>query len=144
ITIIVVSGEKGLAGAFNSNILRAAMNFMASKQGKNIDIIAVGKKARDYFRRRYPVATQGGERKGSIQIVAEYGGLLNRVPFSAAREVADTVIASYARATTDAVYLAYNEFKSVISQRLVVDHVLPVEKIGEVVHETTEEVTEAE
>jgi len=144
ITIIVVSGEKGLAGAFNSNILRAAMNFMASKQDKNIDIIAVGKKARDYFRRRYPEATEGGERKGNIQIVAEYGGLLNRVAFSSARKVVDSVIASYVHATTDAVYLTYNEFKSVISQRLVVDHVLPVEKIGEVVHETAEEATEEE
>ncbi|HEY6248878.1 MAG TPA: ATP synthase F1 subunit gamma [Candidatus Angelobacter sp.] len=144
ITIIVVSGEKGLAGAFNSNILRAAMGFMTSKHGKNIDIVGVGKKARDYFRRRFPVAEEGGDRKGEIQIVREDVGLLNRVQFAAAHEVADAVIASYVAAKTDAVYLAYNEFKSVIAQRLVVDRVLPVEKIGETVHESAEEATEEE
>ena len=144
ITIIVVSGEKGLAGAFNSNILRAATGFIASKEGKNIDIIAVGKKARDYFRRRFPVASEDGERKGKIQIVREDVGLINRVQFPSAREIADAVIASYSQGTTDAVYLAYNEFKSVIAQRLVVDRVLPIEKIGETVHETAEEATEEE
>ena len=144
ITIIVVSGEKGLAGAFNSNILKAATNFMAGKQGKNIDIIAVGRKARDYFRRRYPVAGEGEERKGQIQIAGEYVGVLNRVQFASARTVADLTIHRYAQAATDAVYLVYNEFKSVISQRLVIDDVLPVEKVGEVVHELTEEAGEEE
>ena len=144
ITVIVVSGEKGLAGAFNSNILRAAMGFITSRQGKNIDIMAVGKKARDYFRRRFPVAPESGDRKATIQIVSEDVGLINRVQFASAHEVAETVIASYAEAKTDAVYLAYNEFKSVIAQRLVVDRVLPVEKIGETVHEMAEEATEEE
>src|SRR5215471_6176567 len=142
ITIIAVSGEKGLAGAFNSNILKAAMNFMASRQGKNIDIVAVGKKARDFFRRRYPVATEGGERRAAIQIVAEYVGLLNRVQVAGAREIGLAVVASYTEARTDAVYLAYNEFKSVLSQRVVVDRILPIEKIGEAVHEAAEESTE--
>ena len=144
ITVIVVSGEKGLAGAFNSNILRAAMSFMASRKGKKIDIVVVGKKARDYLRRRFPVAAEGGERKGEIQIAGEYVGLLNRVQFESAHKIADAVIASYTKGTTDAVYLAYNEFKSVIAQRLVVDRVLPVEKIGEAIHEAAEEVSEEE
>ena len=144
LTMIVVSGEKGLAGAFSSNIIKAAMNFVASKPDKNIDIIAVGKKARDYFRRRFPVAQEGAERKARIQIVGEYVGLLNRVQPAAAREVGWTVVRSYTEARTDAVYLAYNEFKSVISQRLVVDDVLPVEQIGEAKHEMTEEAAEAE
>jgi F-type H+-transporting ATPase subunit gamma len=144
VTLIVVSGEKGLAGAFSSNIIKAAMNFMAAKKDKNIDIVVVGKKARDYFRRRFPAAQDGAERKGPIQIVGEYIGLLNRVQFASAREVAEMVIHNYSQAKTDAVYLAYNEFKSVISQRLVVDDVLPVEKIGEAVHELTEEAAEEE
>lgn len=144
ITMIVVSGEKGLAGAFSSNIIKAAMNFVGSKPDKNIDIIAVGKKARDYFRRRFPVAQEGAERKVRIQIVGEYVGLLNRVQPAAAREIGWAVVRSYTEAKTDAVYLAYNEFKSVIAQRLVVDDVLPVEKIGEVKHEMTEEAAEAE
>lgn len=144
ITVIVVSGEKGLAGAFSSNIIKAAMNFVASKADKNVDIIAVGKKARDYFRRRFPVAQEGAERKARVQIVGEYVGLLNRVQPASAREIGLAVVRSYTEARTDAVYLAYNEFKSVISQRLVVDDVLPVEQIGEVKHEMTEEAAEAE
>ena len=142
ITLIVVSGEKGLAGAFNSNILKAASGFIASKAGKNIDVVAVGRKAREYFRRRYPAAKQGEARKAQIQVVGEYVALLNRVQFASAREIADFVIEGYSSEATDAVYLVYNEFKSVIAQRLVVDHILPVEKIGELVHEMAQERTE--
>src|SRR5204862_484491 len=89
VTLIVVSGEKGLAGAFNSNILKAASNFIAAKRDKNIDVVAVGKKAREYFRRRYPVALEGAERKGPIQVVGEYLGMLNRVQFGSARGAHD-------------------------------------------------------
>ena len=142
IVLIVVSGEKGLAGAFNANILKAASSFIASKAGKNIDVVAVGRKAREYFRRRYPAGKLGEERKGRIQVAGEYIGLLNRVQFASAREIADLVIHGYATSATDAVYLVYNEFKSVISQRLVVDHILPVIKIGDETHEITEEQTE--
>jgi F-type H+-transporting ATPase subunit gamma len=144
VTVIVVSGEKGLAGAFNSNILRAAMNFIGTRQGKNIDIVVVGRKARDFFRRRFPIAEEGRERKGPIEIVGEYTGLLNRVQFASAHKISEFVIRSYTEAKTDAVYIVFNEFKSVISQRLVVDHVLPVEKVGEVVHEVAEKATEEE
>jgi len=142
ITLIVVSGEKGLAGAFNANILKAAWSFIASKPGKNIDIIAVGRKAREYFRRRYPSGKQGEERRGQIQVVAEYVGLLNRVQPASAREIGQFVVDSYSNGETDAVYLLYNEFKSVISQRLVVDHILPVGRIGHEIHEVTEELSE--
>jgi F-type H+-transporting ATPase subunit gamma len=142
ITLIVVSGEKGLAGAFNSNILKAAANFIVSKSGKNIDVVAVGRKARDYFRRRFPVASEDGNRKGPIQIKGEFVGLMNRTQFSSAREISHLVIESFTKATTDAVYIVYNEFKSVISQRLVVDQILPVAQIGEVVHDVAEEMKE--
>jgi F-type H+-transporting ATPase subunit gamma len=141
--LIVVSGEKGLAGAFNSNILKAASRFIEAKQGKNIDIVALGRKARDYFRRRYPF-NQSGERKGPIQIVAEQVGLMNRAQFASAREVAEKVVQLYTSGAVDSVYLVYNEFKSVIAQRLVVDDVLPIRAVGEVVREITEEVSEEE
>jgi len=138
--LIVVSGEKGLAGAFNSNILKAASRFIESKKDKNIDIIALGRKSRDYFRRRYPLS-EGVERKGPIQVVAEHIGLMNRTQFSSAREIAEKVCQLYTQAEVDSVYIVYNEFKSVIAQRLVVDDVLPVRAIGEVVHEVAEDVT---
>ena len=140
VLLIIVSGEKGLAGAFNANILKAAMQFIAGKSGKNIDLITVGRKARDFFRRRYPVS-EGGERKGQIQIVAEYVGLINRTQLSSAFEISDRVCKLFSDGAVDSVYIVYNEFKSVVAQRVVVDDVLPVEKIGEAVHEFAEEVS---
>src|ERR1051326_5064098 len=143
--LIVVSGEKGLAGAFNSNVLKTAARFIETKKDKNIDILALGRKSRDYFRRRYPVATESAEqRKGPIQVVGEYVGLMNRAQFASAREIADKVCRLYTEAKVDSVYIVFNEFKSVIAQRLVVDDVLPVSTIGEQVHEMTEEASEEE
>jgi F-type H+-transporting ATPase subunit gamma len=142
ITLIVVSGEKGLAGAFNANILKAAAGFIASRQGRQIDIVSVGRKAREYFRRRYPVAVEGEPRKGAIQVVGEYVGLLNRVQFSSANQIAEFAINRYTTEATGAVYLVYNEFKSVITQRLVVDRVLPVGEIGVQAHEVAQEMGE--
>jgi F-type H+-transporting ATPase subunit gamma len=144
--LIVVSGEKGLAGAFNSNILKAAARFIETKRGKNIDIVAVGRKSRDYFRRRYPVvAEQSGEdRKGPIQVIAEYVGLMNRAQFASAREIAEKVCRLYTAGAVDSVFIVYNEFKSVIAQRLVVDELLPIQAIGEMAHKEAEEVSEEE
>ena len=140
-TLIVVSGDKGLAGAFNANIVKAAAKFIESKRGKNIDIEAVGRKGRDYFRRRYKVVqptSEGqngaGQRVAQIQIIGEQVGILNKVGFDQARELAEAVIDRYTKGLTDSVYLIFNEFKSVISQRVVVDTVLPIGEIG--VHET--------
>jgi F-type H+-transporting ATPase subunit gamma len=141
--LIVVSGEKGLAGAFNSNILKAAARFLGTQKDKNIDIVALGRKARDYFRRRYPLAAESDDtRKGTIQVAAEFVGLMNRAQFSSARDIAERVIALYTAGKVDSVYIVYNEFKSVISQRLVVDDVLPVRAIGEQAHQMVEETTE--
>src|SRR5436305_5061541 len=71
VLLIVVTGDKGLAGAFNTNILKAAAKFIAAKQGKNIDVIAVGRKGRDYFKRRYPHAPENGStRSSAIQIAS--------------------------------------------------------------------------
>ena len=142
--LIVVSGEKGLAGAFNSNILKAASRFLEAKRGRNINVMVVGRKARDYFRRRYPVAVDGEDRKGPIQIVAEHLGLMNRAQFSSARDIAERICRLYSQGIVDSVYIVYNEFKSVIAQRLVVDDVLPIRAVGEIVHEVAEEVSEEE
>ena len=125
ILLIVVTGEKGLAGAFNSNILKAAQRFLAMKQDKDVQIIAVGRKGRDFFRRRYNADG------GNIRVPKEYVGVLNRVPFSVADAIGKEVVDRYTKADVDSVYLVYNEFKSVIAQRLVVDEILPIEQIGE-------------
>src|SRR5215472_5147888 len=146
VLLVVVSGEKGLAGAFNSNVLKTAARFIETKKDKNIDIMALGRKSRDYFRRRYPVVadSQSEQRKGPIQVVGEHVGLMNRAQFASAREIAERICQLYTEARVDSVYIVFNEFKSVIAQRLVVDDVLPIGTIGEQEHEITEEATEEE
>lgn len=155
ILLVVVTGDKGLAGAFNTNILKAAQRFLESKQGKNVDVIAVGRKGRDFLRRRYPAAQaqrslaqdlQEAEavpqRAAQIQVVGEYTNIFSRLEFTHARDLAEEVIHSYTRGQADAVYLVFNEFKSVVSQRLVVDEILPIEEIGAADIRMAEEMTD--
>jgi F-type H+-transporting ATPase subunit gamma len=133
VLLIVVTGDKGLAGAFNANILKAAIRFLESKAGKNIEIEAIGRKGRDFLRRRYPGAaprTAESPEPARITLVGERVGVLNKVEYSMASELAERVIERYAREEIDSVYLVYNEFKSVIAQRLLVEQVLPIEHIG--------------
>jgi F-type H+-transporting ATPase subunit gamma len=144
VLLIVVSGEKGLAGAFNSNILKAATKFIGTIKDKNLDVLSVGRKSRDFFKRRYPQAPESGDRQGAIQVAGEYVGLMNRTQFASAREIAELVVKLYTEAKVDSVYLVYNEFKSVIAQRLVVDDLLPIRAIGEQSHAMTEEASEGE
>jgi F-type H+-transporting ATPase subunit gamma len=133
VLLIVVTGDKGLAGAFNSNILKAAMRFTESKSGKNIEIEAIGRKGRDFMRRRFraaePRKADSGESSG-ITLVGEHIGVLNKIEYPMASEIAEQIIARYTHAEIDSVYIVYNEFKSVIAQRLVVEQLLPIEQIG--------------
>jgi F-type H+-transporting ATPase subunit gamma len=134
VLLIVVTGDKGLAGAFNTNILKAATRFLEAKAGKNIEIEAIGRKGRDFLRRRYPTAdprTAASSEAVRTTIVGEKIGILNKVQYSAVSGLVDRVIDRYSKAEIDSVYLVYNEFKSVIAQRLIVEQVLPIEKIGE-------------
>jgi F-type H+-transporting ATPase subunit gamma len=161
ILLIVVTGDKGLAGAFNANITKAAARFLESKAGNNIDIEAVGRKGRDFLRRRYPAAkvqTQSlaelvestesepepAERVAEIQITGDHVGILGKVEFAQASALAQSVIARYRREEIDAVYVVFNEFKSVIAQRLIVEQILPIEQIGEQAVRLAEEPTEEE
>ena len=161
ILLIVVTGDKGLAGAFNANITKAAARFLESKPGKNVDIEAVGRKGRDFLRRRYPAAKvqtrslaeltesleaepEATERAGAIQITGEHVGVLGKVEFAQAKALAESVIERYCREEIDAVYVVFNEFKSVIAQRLIVEQVLPIESVGEQAVRLSEEMTEEE
>jgi F-type H+-transporting ATPase subunit gamma len=133
ILLIVVSGDKGLAGAFNSNILKAATRFLQSKSGKNIEIEAIGRKGRDFLRRRFSAAEprKADSREAPrTTLVGEQVGVLNKIEYSLASDLAERIIERYTRAEIDSVYIVYNEFKSVIAQRLVVEQLLPVEHIG--------------
>ena len=133
VLLIVVTGDKGLAGAFNTNILKAALQFLSEKAGKNIEIEAIGRKGRDFLRRRYPTAeprAADSTEPARIRVVGERVGVLNKVDHALARGVAEKAIDRYAKGEIDSVYLLFNEFKSVIQQRLVVERVLPIVEIG--------------
>jgi F-type H+-transporting ATPase subunit gamma len=142
ILLVVVSGDKGFAGAFNSNILKTAYQFIAGNPDKEIDLVAVGRKGRDQLRRRYPVAAyreHAGEhgvqqvreaRKGPVEVTGDYPGMLTNLEESRVQELAHSIVSRYVREEIDAAYIVYNEFKSVIAQRLVVEQLLPLMEVG--------------
>src|ERR1700758_887665 len=113
ILLVLVTGDRGLAGAFNANVLKAAAKFIAFFKDKNISIAAVGRKGRDYMRRRYPVRPQDSrERAGKIEVVGEHLNILGKLEYEAVSEIVERVIEAYKDAEFDSVYVIYNEFKS--------------------------------
>jgi F-type H+-transporting ATPase subunit gamma len=147
VLLIVVTGDKGLAGAFNTNILKAAAKFLATEMGKNIEIEAIGRKGRDFLRRRYPAADPrpaDSQEPARTTVVGEQVGVLGKLEYGMAQDLASKVVDRYGKEEIDAVYLVYNEFKSVIAQRLVVERVLPIEEIGTVDIAQAEELTKEE
>jgi F-type H+-transporting ATPase subunit gamma len=115
--LVLVTADKGLAGAFNANLVKAALAFVREHEGKSIEILAVGRKGRDFFRRR-----------GS-EIAGEYIGLTGkgRIEHAEALEIARDVMRRFTEdGGIDKVFVIFNEFRSVISQRVVVEQILPV------------------
>jgi F-type H+-transporting ATPase subunit gamma len=115
--VVLVTADKGLCGAFNTNLTKAAQAFIASNPGKQIEILAVGRKGRDFFRRR------------GAALAGEYIGVTGkgRVDFSEALEIARDVIKRFTEDEgIDKVFLIYNEFKSVMQQRVAIEPLLPV------------------
>ncbi len=115
--LVLITADKGLCGAFNTNLTKAAQAFMRGNTDKQIEIMAIGRKGRDFFRNR------------RATISSEYIGLTGkgRVDYSEALEVARALIKQYTEDTgIDKVYIVYNEFKSVLSQRVVLEQLLPV------------------
>ena len=147
VLVIVVTGDKGLAGAFNTNILKASMQFLGEKAGKNIEIETIGRKGRDFLRRRFPTAeprTAESVAAARTAVIGEQVGVLNKVDHSLATKLAERVIARYAEGSIDAVYIIFNEFKSVIQQRLVVERVLPIVEVGVTEKQVARELTQHE
>ena len=114
---LVLTGERGLAGAFNTNILRKANEFFRANKGKKISVIPVGKKGRDSLK------------KAGFNIIAEYINVLARVDFGTVREISNLVTDLYAKGEVDSVYIAFSEFKSVMSANLALERLLPVEAV---------------
>src|ERR1700712_1716332 len=157
VLVIVIAGDKGFAGGFNSNIGKAAQNFINVRRGKgqNIDLEPVGKKAIGLYKKRFPAAvyehkeelydnelsrhiTDTRHRAVAIEVAAEHATMLLRANFNDVTQMANSIIDRYESAEIDSVYIVYNEFRSVISQRVVVEKLLPIRKLG------TQEITASE
>ena len=115
ILVIVMTGDRGLAGPFNANVLRYSTNFLREHASQKIRVIAVGKKGRDFLRKR------------NYEFAGEYLNVSLNVEFRHAKEIGAKVVELYTSREVDAVYVIYNEFKSVIVQRLCAQKLLPVE-----------------
>ena len=149
VLVVVVAGDKGFAGAFNSNIIKAAQTFIDERRakGQTIDIEPIGRKARDTYRKRYPEAKYERteehydndlathfetirHRAEPIEVTGDHTGLLVKLEFGEVTKVSQSIVERYERAEIDAVYVVFNEFKSVIAQRVVVERLLPIKKLG--------------
>ena len=143
VLVVVVSGDKGFAGAFNANILKVAYQFIGGNPDKEIDVEAVGRKGRDQMRRRYPTAVYSEQtdehgtkrqvrqaRKGKVEVTGDHPGMLVNLQTSRVENLAHNIVSRYVHEEIDAAYIVYNEFKSVIAQRVVVEKLLPLIAIG--------------
>src|SRR5437867_4760635 len=113
--LVVITADKGLCGAFNSNVIRAAVAFLREHADVDLTLVVVGKKARDFFRRRqWPVKS-------------EMLGFFDRLAYSHAQELAGELMKVYLDGEVDEVHLMYNEFRSVAVQRVTRQQLLPIE-----------------
>lgn len=115
IRVVVLAGDRGLCGAFNTNVLKEAQKFLKKKEAEGIEttLDCIGRKSYDYFKKRRPVTEY-------------HEGILGRISYQAVAAIAEKVIAGFIEGEFDATYLVYNEFKSAIQQRVVVERLIPV------------------
>jgi F-type H+-transporting ATPase subunit gamma len=113
--LVIVTADKGLCGAFNSNILRASLAFLREQGETSVTLVVVGKKARDFYRRR------------PYEIKSEMLGFFDRLAYSHAQELAGGLMHEYLAGEVDEVHLMYNEFRSVAVQRVKREQLLPIE-----------------
>lgn len=146
IALIVLSGDKGFAGAFNGNIAKTAFHFLDLNRGRKIDIEVIGRKGRALLHRRVPVAElrpssdhgiaassatrERRRRRADVEITGEHLGMLGHPEFDRAAVLAREIIDRYIHEEIDAAFLVFNEFKSVMAQRVVVERILPIVDVG--------------
>lgn len=127
--IVLVSADKGLAGAFNANVIKATQAFLNENPGKQASMIPVGRKGRDFFKRR------------EMPFSEEYINLTGtgRVEHSDAKEIAENIIKTFTEdETIDKVFLVFTEFKTVLSQKPVVEQLLPISRISDESEDTAQ------
>src|SRR5947207_634350 len=112
--IVIITADKGLAGAFNSNVIRRALEFVRQSNTTEVTLVVVGRKARDFYRRR------------TWTIKRDMVGFWDRLAYSHASELADYFMQQYRDNAVDEVHLVYNEFRSVAVQRPVREQLLPI------------------
>ncbi|MGA9630753.1 MAG: ATP synthase F1 subunit gamma [Candidatus Acidiferrales bacterium] len=115
ILVVVVTGDRSLAGAFNSNVLRRAMQVLRENSSKKVSVLPIGKKGRSSLKR------------AGWEFVAEYVNISGNVNFPIAKEIAGKIAELYAKREVDAVYAVYNEFKNVMVQNLRAEKLLPID-----------------
>jgi F-type H+-transporting ATPase subunit gamma len=114
VMLIVITADKGLCGSFNTNIIKAASGFITSAAGSGVDLGLVGRKGRDFFRRR------------GFQVRIEEIGLFQRVKYADAQRIAHAAIEEFTSGRVSKIFIVYNEFKSVMQQRVVTEQLLPI------------------
>ena len=121
--LIVITADRGLCGSFNTNVAKATMQFVVEQpkdpQGRDVAMALVGRKGRDFFMRR------------GFDVLYEEVGLFQNIKWSHAQAIAQTAIKEFLGPDISAVYLIYNEFRSVISQRVVIEKLLPIPRLNE-------------
>ena len=115
--VIVISADKGLCGSFNSNVIKQASAFVRDSPDRQVAMALIGRKSRDFFRRR------------GVEVRYENVGLFQQVKYGHAQEIAKIAVEQYLEQRVCAVYLIYNEFKSVVSQHVVVERLLPLPRL---------------
>ena len=115
--LVLITADRGLCGAFNANLIRAAQAYLEEHRGEQVSLLLVGRKGRDFFRRR------------KVATVSEHVNIFTRLEFSHAQAIAHEIIDLYTNGTVDAVDFLYNEFKSILAHRLRVERYLPVKPI---------------
>ena len=116
--LIVITADRGLCGSFNSNVIKAAGQFIVKEgQGREIALGLIGRKGRDFFRRR------------GFDVRYEQIGLFQKMSFADAAEIANVAIEEFTSGAASSVYLVYNEFKSVVSQQIIVERLLPIPRL---------------
>jgi F-type H+-transporting ATPase subunit gamma len=113
--LVIITADKGLCGAFNSNVLRASLGFLREAGQTDVTLVVVGKKARDFYRRR------------PWTVKSEMLGFFDRLAYSHAQELAGQLMQDYLTGEVDEVHLLYNEFRSVAVQRVRREQLLPIE-----------------
>ncbi len=117
VAVLVVSGDRGLAGGFNSNVNRAVLQLLSEKKWESVTILPIGKKAVEFSRRRRAKLAE-----------KTYPGIFSKVEYSTAQEIAAGLSTEFAEGRIDAAYVVFNEFKSVIAQTVRVERLLPISR----------------